>query len=256
MRPSDENQPGSRRPNLMSAARRGAGENSILAMLDGQSARALSKRFPALPALLAYAAAGTAACALVGILAWLAHEGMDRPAVAPEHENVAAAAATGAEPAHADSDAPLPAGGAAIVETPPPEPAVVATRPGAGVAAVPPLVTPAAAAVAVPAIANADPPARPAASPVVTPAHAAPRSTSARPALAYRPAPAPAPARGGATLARAKRPVATPKAVPVVDVDVALITAIIQHAARPADAGASCADQSCGPRMPAAPEGQ
>ncbi|WP_296944911.1 hypothetical protein [uncultured Massilia sp.] len=75
MRPTDENQAGSKRPNLMSSSRRANGEINILAMLDGRSGRPLSRRGRALPAALWYASALLVACALVGTLAWLAHDG-------------------------------------------------------------------------------------------------------------------------------------------------------------------------------------
>ncbi|MGB9110771.1 MAG: hypothetical protein WCC39_18940, partial [Telluria sp.] len=75
MRPTDEDQPGSRRPNLMSSTRRSAHEINILAMLDRQSSgplpRRLLRRFSSRPALLWYGAAGLLVCGLVGVLGWL-----------------------------------------------------------------------------------------------------------------------------------------------------------------------------------------
>jgi hypothetical protein len=60
---------------------------------------------------------------------------------------------------------------------------------------------------------------------------------------------------GPATAARSRRQAAPAKAAaPTVDTDVALITAIIQHAAtRQETEEAACADKACGPRMPARP---
>jgi hypothetical protein len=68
VRPTDENQPGSRRPNLMSPSRRAIGEINILAMLDGQ---APGRRLRTLPAVVRYGAAGVLACSLLVALAWL-----------------------------------------------------------------------------------------------------------------------------------------------------------------------------------------
>lgn len=286
MRPTDENQPGSRRPNLMSSSRRANGEISILAMLDGKSRRSLARRFPSLPALLGYAAAGTAACALVGVLAWLAHDGMDGSAgkeadgkavtiahapAAPsgaEAEAETEAAAPDAATSHAplpaasDADAPRPAGRAAIVEalnadvpaprTPAadgaPPPREAQSMPAAIGAPATPSAPSASAAVAVAtATAAAAPPAR----------NPPPKSVIVRPLATYRPA---QPAVRSATPARPKRNAAPTKpAAAAVDMDVALITAIIQHAGRLPDAtsvehpDATCAGKPCGPRMPEQP---
>lgn len=259
MRPTDENQPGSRRPNLMSSSRRANGEISILAMLDGKSRRSLARRFPRLPALLGYAAAGTAACALVGVLAWLAHDGMDgsagkdadgkavtiaqAPAAPPDAETDAeteaaapdAATSRAPLPAAIDVDAPLPAGRAAIVD------ALNADVPAPYIPA-----------------ADGAPPA--AAAPARNPP---PKSAIVRPLATYRPVRPPVRI---ATPAKPKRNAAPTKpAAAVVDMDVALITAIIQHAGRPLDAtgatgaagvehpDATCAGKPCGPRMPERP---
>lgn len=140
MRPTDENQAGSRRPNLMSSSRRTSGEIHILAMLDGKTTGPLSTRFLALPAPFWYGVAGVAVCVLLAALAWLAHT----PAPAPDRGIEAENAAIGAAPAvpapavvrapPADDNAvlavtalppghetaPPPAGGATIVDMPTP----------------------------------------------------------------------------------------------------------------------------------------
>jgi hypothetical protein len=290
VRPTDENQPGSKRPNLMSSSRRANGEISILAMLDGQSRRSLSRRWlhiPLLPALLGYAAAGTAACALVGLLAWLAHERMDGPAgkqpaavaLAGKAMTVARAPAVPADaeadtatpgepaPAAASIDAPLPAGGAAIVDTPPPDLPAPAMHAASD--------TPAAQAkqsTQPTRTARVAPAARPAPLPFATPTFpsiaadvaapatvrsAPPKSVIVRPLATYRPAPPPP--RTGTPAKPRRNALPLKPAAPAVDMDVALITAIIQHASRPLDAAgvdhpdASCAGKACGPRMPEQP---
>ena len=77
MRPTDENQAGSTRPNLMSS-RRGAGEENILAMLERDSARRTGPRMSGVR-LASYGVAAALAGILVGGVAWLAydnHQGM------------------------------------------------------------------------------------------------------------------------------------------------------------------------------------
>lgn len=272
MRPSDENQPGSRRPNLMSSSRRANGEISILAMLDGQSRRSLSRRLPSVPTMLGYVAAGTAACTLVGVLAWLAHDGMDRPAATASGSTtvrvaqapVASADAgteTGARdepaPPAANADLPPPAAGTAIVDTPSPDVPVPVPALQAESDAVPAVQTPSSAAATLAAAPSISTVGNPSAAPAV--AHGiVPKSAAARPLASYRPSAQP-PVRTSAA-ARPRRN-ATPArpAAPAVDMDVALITAIIQHAARPRDAtgvehaDATCAGKACGPRMPEQP---
>lgn len=121
MRPKDENQHGSMRPNLMSSARRGASEDNILAMLERDSARRGSS------SRMAWYGTGSAlALVLVGALAWLAYDSgalhedqvLTPVAVAPR---VAEPAGTAA--AQAPRQAAIqPARAAAIVDTAP-EPA-------------------------------------------------------------------------------------------------------------------------------------
>ena len=72
MRPTDENQAASTRPNLMSS-RRTAGEDNILAMLERDSARRVGGRISS-PRLAWYCAAAAFAGILVGVVAWLAYD--------------------------------------------------------------------------------------------------------------------------------------------------------------------------------------
>ena len=72
MRPTDENQAGSTRPNLMSS-RRGAGVENILAMLERDSARRMGPRMSGVR-LASYGAAAALAGILVGGIAWLAYD--------------------------------------------------------------------------------------------------------------------------------------------------------------------------------------
>ena len=72
MRPTDENQAASTRPNLMSS-RRAAGEENILAMLERDSARRAGGRISS-PRLAWYCAAAAFTGILVGVVAWLAYD--------------------------------------------------------------------------------------------------------------------------------------------------------------------------------------
>jgi hypothetical protein len=72
VRPTDENQAGSTRPNLMSS-RRGAGEENILAMLERDSARRIGIRMSGLR-LASYGAAAALVGILAGGVAWLAYD--------------------------------------------------------------------------------------------------------------------------------------------------------------------------------------
>ena len=72
MRPTDQNQTASRRPNLMSSSRRTGAEMNILAMLDGQTRK--PSRLPGLPKAAWYGGGGVLACALVATVAWLVHD--------------------------------------------------------------------------------------------------------------------------------------------------------------------------------------
>ena len=221
MRPTDENQTGSRRPNLMSSSRRGGGEINILAMLDGQSGKPRRAR------KLAWIGAGTLlACALAGGLAWLLHApsggfddhriAADLPDPKPAPALPAPLPASRPEPPRYLEEAPPQ--GAAIVEQPLHEAADVfpaemlpeAMKAHGGTRTA--METPATPASVPPAAAKA-------------PSHAAvPRSAASRTASAAPRHEAPARARSSA--AAAAKPVQAPTAV---DTDVALISAIIQH---------------------------
>ena len=72
MRPTDENQAGSTRPNLMSS-RRTAGEENILAMLERDSARRPGTRMSGVR-LASYGAAAALVGILAGGIAWLAYD--------------------------------------------------------------------------------------------------------------------------------------------------------------------------------------
>jgi hypothetical protein len=140
VRPTDENQAGSTRPNLMSS-RRAVGEDNILAMLERDSARRSGVRVSTVR-LAWYGAAAAFAGILAGGVAWLAydnHRAADElqavrdaglAAVAP------AASGAGAPPQPPLPAPPLPIAGssrAAIIVDESPPPTRVAS-------AVPPLV--------------------------------------------------------------------------------------------------------------------
>ncbi|QNA88751.1 hypothetical protein G4G28_10035 [Massilia sp. Dwa41.01b] len=72
MRPTDENQAASTRPNLMSS-RRSAGEDNILAMLERDSARRNGTRVSS-ARLAWYGAAAALTGILAGGVAWLAYD--------------------------------------------------------------------------------------------------------------------------------------------------------------------------------------
>ena len=220
MRPTDENQPGSRRPNLMSSSRRATGEINILAMLDGQ---APGRRLRALPAVVWYGAAGVLACSLLVALAWLvrgATPGSTRPT--EPARSVRPALDMAASPA-------APARGAVIIDLPQPGPAIARSD-------VP---------VHVPAGAETTRP--PSRYPLTHPVTTASRTAASQPLAHADPAPP-----------RQKRTPGASKATPStagVDTDVALISAILQHTGTRNEAAdgtgtAACADKPCGPRMP------
>jgi hypothetical protein len=252
----------------MSSARRSANEVNILDMLDRQASgplpRRMLRRFLSRPAMVWYGAAGLLVCGLVGTLAWLARDSTPASVdtalagsikAAPQ-ASVAAVETVGnaplvASPAvHAESagsagsalpeDSAPPAGANIVDVAPPPEPAApalaVRTPAPAPVHALPQ--QQAAGRIAVHE-AQRDP-ARLA-------AHAAPARTGPRAAQAGAPVHAgPAAARSRRQAAAARAP-ASPSAV---DTDVALITAIIQHANTREEAQEGCADKGCGGRKP------
>jgi hypothetical protein len=227
----------------MGSSRRSASDVNILAMLDGLGSRPHAKR-----PMLWYGAGGVLVCGLIGTVAWLAHE----PAAHLDSAMVAAslppvpivAAAASAPPAQLErvsatlpaAAATQPAGGATIVNVDN-EPTPASEAPDAPPLRIRPAPKPTpalhTAAVHTPApktVAARVPPTRSAgasAHPAV--AHANPK----RSAPAIKPLPAPA----------------------AVDTDVALISAIIQHAAKRGEAleDSGCHDKPCGPRMPPQP---
>lgn len=289
MRPTDENQPRSRRPNLMSPSRRTSGDIPILAMLDG---RASGRRSGARPRLLWYGAGGMLACALLAVLAWLVRgTARERDAASPF-----VAAVTPAPPAARPestgwsprASTPITEAvqernthGAAVVDLTQTGPAVPSS-----VVSVAPSAPPAGRRADAPAARSAQEvapgtagalraPRIAAAAPVVASAASATPATPPRPVparrAASRPGPlrtstqvaaqAPSPAHADARAARHKRsPAATraPAQVPSnVDTDVAVISAILLHTgtraggdAADAAATAPCADSSCDPHMP------
>jgi hypothetical protein len=338
VRPTDENQPGSRRPNLMSSSLRTHGEINILAMLEGRARRSSPGRVAALPATLWYACTAVLACTLVGGLAWLAHVADDRARAGVAADTaVLAPAPDSARNAAPDTDATPPETRIAVprdraaIQPAPPMPtgtgaalAAASTdassdmaasasagmsTPPAGDAAADGIAGSASGPVAARDTGGADsfadlrarPPAHPAAmAPAGTSSPSAYAAAHARPAAhaghavhadAIPRAPVAAPgtppratASDRATFAsiptRAGTPGRNPRRGPAaaakatttdVDMDVALISAIIQHTghgempdARTATdrtgtsgasgaAGASCPDRSCGPRMPDRP---
>ncbi len=127
MRPTDENQH-STRPNLMSAPRRGGNEESILEMLERDTERSRGRR--AQSRFGWYVSATVCAVFLVSLLAWLAK---DSPKVQQMEAVLAAADTAHPAPAHPSLDsggaaevppvarAPIASSRAAIVddETPP-----------------------------------------------------------------------------------------------------------------------------------------
>ncbi len=284
MRPTDENQPGSRRPNLMSSSRRATGEINILAMLDGQ---APGRRLLALPAVVRYGAAGVLACALLVALAWVVRGAT--PARDADTAGTAGAAQASAQPAQSaqptQSARPVPGSRNAVnahdglaVDVPSmratPTMEAHVSVPAPDMAASPGAAGPAHGAV----IIDLPQPAPPMASamPVRTPAgtetarsaargvarHAAthpgtPSIPSARPQPAPRTNSSQALAHADAAPPRQKRTAGASRPTPStakVDTDVALISAILQHTGtrnEAADgAGPACADKPCGPRMP------
>ncbi len=250
MRPTDEDQPGTRRPNLMSSGRRSGSEVNILDMLDRQAKGPLRRRM--LRSVLDrsprfwYGAGGVLACALAGALAWLVHTARPAavdtalagsikppaPVIETVDETVGNAPLTASKTAAGSNAAS--AAGAAIVDLAPPSD----TEADAATLTVAP-----ATAGAVPAAALAAPAAVPPAARPLPPRQAAgriaaqsvPRDPPRPTAHATAAKTAPRAARSLAhaeAAARSRRQAAAVKpAAPALDTDVALISAIIQHAA-------------------------
>ena len=251
MRPTDQNQEASTRPNLMSS-RRGAGEENILAMLERDSARRSGARMTS-PRLAWYCAAAAFSGILVGVVAWLAydsHETATAMQVQVQAERVAEGDAV-APPSLPDAPHPQPSAPAPEV----PAAATIVDQPQSMPAA-PPLVMlpvepatkagpPAPAKETAPSQASTVPvPASPAApAKAVAPAEGKPAKSDQPAALAKADKPVkpaaravknqrPATARA-TTPARTRDKAASPAPTePAVDTDVALISAIIQHSER------------------------
>jgi hypothetical protein len=219
----------------MSSTRRTANEINILAMLDRHQAAGLPQRIlrglRGMPAAAWYGAAGVLVCALLGMLGWLARDsdssasvdsalaGAVNPkaaaaiAAAPPAPVSASLAVPDAEPEPAPE--PLPGAGATIVDVAP----AAAAEPAASVHPLPP-----------PQHAGRIAPHEFAGDPQRLSAHAATAKSAAR-AAAGKPPAAGARAVPARAEPRNRRPAALPKSVSEpVDTDVALISAIIQHA--------------------------
>lgn len=238
MRPPDENQSTSMRPNLISPRRSSAGgEDSILAMLEREPARKRGQRNSG-ARLAWYGASAAVALALTGALVWMAANNDGRRPGAPEtvlaeavqappQEKVAAGdsrteAATVVRVALAPAPEAQPASAARIVEQPPAE-------------AAPPLrlLTPV--------------PQRPAAEiPRLAPrtgVSARPAAMQARPRASIASRDAPRPAKSKARRGPHPGTAAAPAAP--VDADVALISAVIVHANGHAPEGSQMTELLC-----------
>lgn len=243
MRPPDENQANPThphlRPNLMSSARRGDNEDSILAKLEREPARRAAAGGSGIR-LAWYGGAVVVALGLTCVLAWLAagQDALPRLEVA-RAGHVARSMAPAEEPG-------APAASAVIIDAPPPAPVlpVIATADLAP-HPLPPLRLLKPAAVA-------RPPVKPARPSAVTE-----RSVATAPATAKAAPPVPAAARMRVAVARqAARPAKHPgpaRIAEVPDSDVALISAVIYHAnghalPEPDANPAHCTDDTCRPR--------
>jgi hypothetical protein len=217
VRPTDENQTGSRRPNLMSSSRRTGAEINILAMLDGQARK--PGPFARLPRAAWYGSAGVLACVLIGAVAWLVHDqsgsGFEgRVPAGPPAVPLEIVSETVPNPA-LQVDPPRTHGATVVDVAATAADAVSAAQPAPPQAPVPmrpdaPVVVPVSAA-------------------VTRPTHHAPHRVPPKAAPGARSALAEARQPGAA---HARRPAAAQKAKPApaaLDTDVALISAIIQH---------------------------
>jgi hypothetical protein len=250
----------------MSATRRAVSETNILAMLDRQASTALPQRVLrsalAMPAVFWYGAAGVLVCGMVATLAWLAHDSgtpavVDTAlagAITPGPARAAKVAAvltpaTDPDSVTASVTAHVPAPAPASASVPAPVPAQVsAPAPKAGATIV--NVAPAAAA----ELAQASPAPAAGLPQRQQPGHIAPRELQREPQRLAAHAAMARTALPRATARSRRHPAPAKAAVPAVDTDVALISAIIRHAAtRQETQEAACADRACGPRMPAKP---
>jgi hypothetical protein len=233
----------------MSSSRRSANEINILAMLDRHETGGLPRRI--LRGLrgrsaMWYGAAGMLVAGLVATLGWLAH---DSSAPSVDDSALAGVATPGASQVSGGTVRSTPP---AAVSLPRRDPApAAAPEPEAAVALEPTLASAPAAGATIVEMAPA---------PLPEPAAAAPRDTqsdtqpitqptarhatqrlaahtpAAKPAARIAPSRAPAAGTRPAALAhaepRARRTPASAKPAPAVDTDVALISAIIQHASK------------------------
>lgn len=277
MRPTDENQSTSMRPNLMSPRRTvTSGEDSILAMLEREPTRKRSSG-GAKARLAWYGAGSVVALVLTGTLVWLAATNDGRQPGA--QDLMLAEAAKPAQPQAAPPPSASMAGADAALRQVALAPAMPTAESGEGSAAI--IVDQPPAADGVPPLRLLRPAPEPvraqAAAPVRVPVPAAqgparPQAKAASPARAAAAVPAPKPAvRPAAPPAKAKpvllarnavRP-AQPKtqrgagparqAEAPVDADVALISAVIVHANGHAPEGSQmtellCPNDNCQPR--------
>ena len=249
MRPTDEDQSGSRRPNLMSSTRRTASETNILAMLDrhesGGPGRRLLRGLRRVPAMAWYGTAGMLVIGLVGSLAWLARDsgtpasadGALAAVAAPSPPNPPATISADASAEvvseadaglAASASAPAPAAGATIVDLAPAD-----VSPPADAAPTLRVLPPQehAGRILPRDGRRASPDDRQRNAQRIAAAVKSPRTVGGKPAAATH---AQAQAHGDA---RSRRNAAAPKPAPTaVDTDVALITAIIRHASKRQDA--------------------
>jgi hypothetical protein len=277
VRPTDENQHGSTRPNLMSSGtRRGGSEDNILAMLERNAERG---RLSAAPRIALYAGAGVLILGLLSTLAWLLHENqstndalraVEQAAVVPIPDRPAVTAL-----ATATARIEPPGSPATIVDDPQPAAAKASATVTAQVvpAPLPPLVllsseeaTSKRGARPERASAARPQPVREAAqAPELPQAHpAAPTPVAKAPARPRPAAATTAPPKAVARVApvKAKKQQAAPAvstSETSADNDVALISAIISHSSRhaqeraPGDAGTACGaggDKKCAARQP------
>lgn len=247
MRPSDENQHGTTRPNLMSSARRGGNsDDSILAKMDrarGPSSRARG---------LWLAAAGAVIALLIATIGALAYSAGGKPRELP------LGGVSASLPPPGSFDMPHSAAPARIINDAPRDDASTAPAP------LPPLVILPRAPLAMapppaPVYAPTPAPRAPSPTPAVHAVAIAPKAPApqARPATPPMPRPAPAFNAGGArasthvaAVKKAKPPaiVADRPEAPPIDLDVALISAVV--ASRHRAEQASCADGTKCPPTP------
>lgn len=274
MRPPDENQNGSTRPNFMSASRRAAGsDDNILARLERDAKRGAAGKSWRNHTRLAWCAlASLAVIGLIGVLASLARENLavhrqpmliEAKAVQAEPYGVSGAPSMAAKSGFAPLPAPAPSMkmAAASIDMPSERSWSKAYEPASAppMVMLKPVAAPTAKAAAAPApkptaARSASPPkpaaknspAKPAPSGPATPSRSAVATAPVRPAVVA----APSRSIAAAAPVRAKRaaPAASPaRAEPAaVDSDVALLSAIIMHASRHAAERAQMEAAQCG----------